>query len=200
MRLKFVLVVLSSLLLTACVSLSLASRVPNNTKQTAQQRERQLAKINHWQLRGAVAIKTSQKAFTASLSWQQLLGKCYRINIMGPLSVGATRLTGQPGRVILQQANSKPVQASSPEQLLKRELGWSLPVSNLYYWVRGLPAPGYVQMRRFDRYGHLQSLSQQGWSIQYLRYTGVGRYDLPSKMVMRHQGVSVKLVISNWQI
>lgn len=200
MLLKRLMLVMVLVLLSGCVSMRAATQAPNNTKQTAQQTEQRLSQINHWQLRGAIAVKTPKKAFTASISWQQKLGKRYLINIMGPLSVGATRLSGRPGLVVLQQANAKPIQASSPEQLLQQNAGWSLPVSNLYYWIRGLPAPGAVQAKQFDRYGHLKTLQQQGWSIQYLRYTGVGRYDLPSKLEMRRQGVFVKLIVSSWQL
>ena len=76
----------------------------------------------------------------AGLFWLQRQDY-YDIRLSGPLGRGAARLTGRPGQVSLEVANQGRYEASSPEELLGEQLGWSLPVSHLVWWVRGLPAP-----------------------------------------------------------
>ena len=43
---------------------------------------------------------------------------------------------------MLQTSDGKRYNAASPEQLLAEQWGFHLPVSNMKYWVRGLPVPG----------------------------------------------------------
>lgn len=162
-------------------------------------RQKQLRTIQHWQLNGAIAIKTAQQGQTASLSWQQLSRQNYHISLYGPLGAGRVTLTGHKDGVRL-LANNKLYQAKTPEALMQEMLGWQLPVGNLYYWVRGLPAPSLQAQVRFDSYHHLSRLQQQGWTVTYQRYTGVGHFDLPSLLTLQRQDLTVKIVISQWQL
>ena len=87
-----------------------------------------------------------------------------------------------------------------PKFSLVKETGWNLPVSDLAYWIRGLPAPGSEAVKHFDQFHHLIELDQKGWRIQYLRYSNVNQIDLPTKIFMNYPRMSVKIVINSWQI
>ena len=82
---------------------------------------------------------------------------------------------------------------------MQQQLGWRLPLSNLFYWMRGLPAPGNYQAD-FDRYGHLTLLSQMGWQVHYANYVSVGSVDLPQILELTQAELYVKIVIKRWKI
>jgi|GEM_PF-167116 len=186
-------------LLTACATTQPASKPANNQTMTWQQRQHQLARVHTWRLSGALAMRLPHRAFSASLNWQQKSSRNYLINLFGPLGVGAVRITGTSRLVTLKESNGKTYQARSAQTLMQKNLGWAIPVNNLYFWVRGLPAPGASSHLTFDRYHHLTQLRQSGWRIRFSSYTAKGSYDLPNKIQFSSHNLSGTLIISRWQ-
>lgn len=168
------------------------------------QRQGQLSSIKSWHISGELGGQLLQqqkpKAFSASVIWQQQ-GPDYHISIFGPLGADMTKLNGNGTQATLLTSNHHAITGQNPEQLLEAKLGWTLPVSNLYYWVRGIPAPNIASSPTFDAYHRLITLRQQGWQIHYMRYTGVNnRYDLPSKIFISRPGLKLRLIISQWKL
>ncbi|MBV8801368.1 MAG: outer membrane lipoprotein LolB [Gammaproteobacteria bacterium] len=159
-----------------------------------------LSNIQDWDLNALIAIRAnaSHAATSANMNWKQSK-KNYDILLFGPLGTGAVKLAGQPGYVALETADGKKFNAATPEALLLQQSGWNLPVSNLFYWIRGLPVPKIPAQKSFDSYHRLSELSQQGWTIQYLRYKNIGAIDVPDKMILANSDVNVKIIIKNWQ-
>jgi outer membrane lipoprotein LolB len=157
------------------------------------------AALKHWNLSAKIGIRNQHEAVSANLHWQQQ-GKNYHITLMGPLGSGTYELTGQPGKVELAVSDGKHFQATSPEDILAQQSGWQVPVSNLYYWVRGLPVPNSPAQKNFDSSNRLTQLQQQGWNIHYLSYTSVNRMDVPNKIFLEKPPLSVKIAISQWVI
>lgn len=193
-----------SIFLTACTSMP-AKQGPLNQKLTWPQREAQLNQIEAWTVHGAIGgaaltANNQPQSFSASVVWEQNKNH-FDMHLFGPLGVGMTQLIGTATNLTLITSKGQRIQANDPETLLQQELNWSLPVSNLIYWVRGLPAPNMPAEKQFDQYHHVTELKQQGWTIDYLHYTAVnGRYDLPSKIVMQRPNLALRLVISAWQL
>jgi len=198
-KLNTVLTALSiALLLTACTTKP-APEAADNAQLSWAERQTQLKKIDRWNLQGAVAIKTAEnKGGNASVSWRQL-STDYTLYLFGPLGMGKIQITGNAQSVSLQRG-SQHYTAHSAEQLLYTQMGWTLPVSELYYWIRGLPSPHYSAKTTFDNFNHLINLEQKGWIIEYQQYTGVDGVDLPTRMSLTHPQLRVKLVVSEWQI
>jgi len=191
---------LFTLALSACSTLPKPQQISTTTPSINwSQRQAKLAAIKYFQIDGAVAIKTPQKAFSANLHWQQMSAQNYIVNLFGPLGMGAVTIKGQPGLVTLQDSQQI-YQAASPEQLLENNMDWELPITNLYYWVRGLPAPGLQAKIQLDKANHLILLQQQGWTITYLAYTQVSYLELPSKILLSNHYLSVRVVIGMWQL
>lgn len=161
------------------------------------QRQHALNRITDWDIDGAFSIRQPNKTTIASFDWTQK-EKNYRIRIHSSLDLYGVNITGRPGLVMLWRAQNDHFTARSPEQLMQQQLGWRLPVSNLYYWMRGLPAPGNYQAQ-FDNYGHLSTLTQQGWQIQYAQYLSVRNVDLPQMLDLTNQDLGVKIVIKQWK-
>ena len=151
------------------------------------------AHLWHWKAQGRIAFANEKNSHSASLDWQQE-GYAYQLQILGPLGQGSARLEGEPFKVTLTTSNGQQVAASSPEQLLAEHLEWELPLSNMVYWIRGLAAPGKViQINQ-------QTLIQNGWKVEWRRFTQVDNYQLPSLLVAEKGALSFRLAINQWQI
>lgn len=163
------------------------------------ERSLELAEIKSWVIDGSILIKTPKKAESASVDWQQV-DDTYTIELYGPLGIGGASIKGGKGTVTMVQGNGTVLTAATPEILVKKALDWDLPISNLYYWIRGIPAPLPYTNLELDQYQHLVSMEQQGWSIQYLQYSGVENEDLPTLLILKRDNLIVKIVVTQWDI
>lgn len=198
MRLKLLLCILSLLSLTACTTLNLPSAQTQFQPKPWTVRRAELEKIQQWQIAGAFSVQYNQKSNIASYSWQQT-GANYQILIQSSLNLYNLKIAGQPGHVTLWEANKKTVTANSAQTLLQQRLGWSLPITNLTYWVRGLPAPGQ-QHAQFDQFGHLTETQQSGWQVTLSNYATIHSVDLPRTLNIEGHGLRIKIAIKNWRI
>lgn len=185
--------------LTGCVSLKLpATGKTEFTKKSSQTRATQLQQIKKWDIDGAFSIQYNKKSELANYTWQQTYSK-YLINISSALNLYTISINGRPGHAYLKESKHKPLSARSPESLLQKRLGWSIPISSLKYWVRGLPANS-AGSKSYDKYGHLTYLSQQGFVVYFSNYTNVGKYDLPRILKISGHGLKIKLAIKHWSL
>lgn len=152
-----------------------------------------------WDLSGAMAARSKNKAWTASINWLQRGAGTYQIRLFGPLGSGAI-LIEKKGSLITFRDGPKSSSSTNAEALLSQQTGIRLPVNNLYYWVRGIPAPGAVQSVKRDGSNRLQVLKQAGYTIEYLGYANIGASALPSQIRLQGNGVFIKLAIKRWKI
>lgn len=123
----------------------------------------------------------------------------YQIRLSGPLGSGTVMISRSGGAVTLRDG-PKTVTSANAESLLKQQTGIRLPVTNLYYWIRGIPAPGAVQGEKRDPAGHLTLLKQGGYTIQYLQYTSTAGTLLPTNVKLQGNGIFIKFIIKNWRV
>jgi outer membrane lipoprotein LolB len=200
MRLKHLILLVFPVIawLNGCTTLS--SQVPaGNQTVSWEERSKELASITNWELKAAVGIHAGQSAESGSLQWTQNGGE-YSLLMFGPLGANTFLLTGTPEQVELTTPQGKKLYAQSADVLLAKETGWNLPVSDLAYWIRGLPAPGSPAKKQLDAFNHITLLQQKGWKIQYLRYSSTNQIDLPTKILLEYPHLNVKIVINNWAI
>lgn len=176
-----------------------ALNVPQQAGVTDKTKSKASTAISSWEISGAMAARSKEKGWSAALNWLQQGPNQYQIRLMGPLG-GGTVLVEKSGSTVTYVDGPKRVSSSNADELLQRETGIRLPVHNLYYWVRGLPAPGAVQSSSNDNSGHLTSLTQSGYTIHYTNYTSVNNYDLPTRIQLQGKGVVIKLVVKHWRV
>lgn len=184
-------------LLSACTTLSTppaapGEKIPLKTRQTS------LNQIQNWQINGKLAVRTQRDAGSATVDWVQRQNS-YTISLIGPMGTNSFKLTGRPGRVVLNTSDGKQLTASSPEDLLAQAWGYHLPVSNMKYWIRGLPVPGSMSNPHYDTYNRLTSLQQQGWNVQFLSYMTSNGMDVPSRISLSSPAMQVKIVVYQWK-
>ena len=166
--------------------------------------QRQLQAIGDWQLTGKLGIRTADDSGSASVKWVQQTAH-YQINLSGPLGQKSMIITGTPEKVRLEQTGEPAQEARTAEALIKKSVGWTLPVTQLAYWVRGVPAPKLrITRLQQNENGLLDQLAQGDWKITYSNYrdqTFNGAIlPLPGKITAEYQDVRLVLVIRTWQL
>ena len=195
---------LAVLLLAEFLMIGCASQRGLTPPANLQAHQAQLEAIHSWQISGKLGIRSPAENGSASLKWQQQPGH-YQINLSGPLGHKRLQISGNPKQVTLTQAGQAPLSAKSAEALIKKAAGWTLPVAQLNYWVRGLPAPkAPITALNLSPEGLISELQQAGWTIHYSNYQNhahpSGTLALPGKIQAQHRDLRLTLVIRAWQL
>ncbi|HWV15093.1 MAG TPA: lipoprotein insertase outer membrane protein LolB [Cellvibrio sp.] len=187
-------------LLSGCAQQPQKVQPPLNKEDWAKRQE-QILNIRHWQATGKLGVKVPNDGGSASINWQQH-NSDYQIDLNGPLGLGKMTINGKPDEVSLIQGGKPPQSARTAEELLLKNTGWRIPVAQLAYWVRGLPAPkAKVTDYAFNEQGGLSELQQAGWKISYGDYLQTSaNIPLPGRITAEFNEVRLTLVIREWQI
>ena len=148
--------------------------------------------LEQWQLSGKLGIRGEDISESAYLNWQQC-GDEFSIRLSGPLGNSAAHLSGNSDQVLLETGEGS-YRAPSAEQLVYQQLGWQLPVSQLTYWVRGVPAPNIAVVE------NSQGFIQTNWQLRYPKSRQVGEYLLPTKVIAENPQLKTTLIIKSWQL
>lgn len=198
MKIHFVLIALLSLFLSACVNKLPLKSVEFKAHQAA------LMPITQWKMTGKLGIKTPTESGSANIQWQQE-SAAYQIQLHGPLGQKSIVIIGDLQEVTLKEKGKPIIKARSPEALIKKSTGWNLPLTQLNYWVRGLPAPKTkIKQITPNATGLIAQLEQSGWVIDYLSYHQIQYQNqliyLPKKIVATHGDIRLTLVIREWTL
>lgn len=150
--------------------------------------------IERFALKGRIGLRGSG---SASIRWNQA-GDYYRIVLFGPFGSGRIEIEGDPKQAAWRDQNGNFASTREPEAFLQEKLGWSLPITSLRFWVRGLPAPD-DSIERFEvEKGQLRSLKQNGWLLRLDRYQTVGDVELPGRLVLENNQQKLLLLVGEW--
>ena len=194
----FFFVFATALLINGCTTLRLLSQ-PTSTYQTQnwQQHCQALSHISRWSINGAFSIQKPGKTVIAVYDWQQQ-ARNYHIHVHSSLDIYSVNISGRFSTALLWRSPQERYIARAPEEFTRAQLEWQLPISNLYYWIRGIPAPGAYRAN-FHPYGHLITLQQNGWYIRFSQYTHIGPVDLPRVLQLNSGQLTVKIIITHWK-
>ncbi|MDP1929926.1 MAG: lipoprotein insertase outer membrane protein LolB [Gammaproteobacteria bacterium] len=190
------LILVLPLTLAACVG---PARMDAPVNDDWRERSEVLEALTLWEFTGRIGVRDDRESHSSRIRWRQR-GEEYTINLWGTLNAGATEISGVPGHVVLLQEGETPLTADSPEQLVYEQLGYELPVSQLSYWIKGIPAPGESSAPAFNAENHLVSLEQSGWQVQYLGYTNYETESLPTRIRMEKAPLRLDFVRLDWTL
>ncbi|USE35146.1 lipoprotein insertase outer membrane protein LolB [Endozoicomonas sp. SCSIO W0465] len=196
-----ILLVLSFLILSGCASRTVdsGSQVSDEEKEQRWQRHQErLGQIKSWEMTGRLNMRVPGQSGTMSLDWRQR-GDEYMLFLDGPLGVSVASVSGNRQGVSV-TASDETRYGPSPEMLLYSLTGWQFPVSNLRYWIRGLPAPGSNALIQLNNLGYPEKIEQQGWMVVYQKYGLGSSQRLPAQLIVSRGNVQLSLVINNWQL
>ena len=175
---------------------------PVSAEAAWQQRQENFARMSSWRLQGKVGMQFRDQSASFNLSWLQTGKDQYEMNIKHPLTGSIMAyLKGNRSDVTL-QANGKTYRDASAERLLQAQLGVSLPLEGMKYWVRGVPSPDSpVEQVKLDTLGRPEVLQQSGWVIEYSGWQGNDWKALPDKISLSRapDNTKVKVIAKDWQ-
>lgn len=187
-------------LLSACVSVR--PRVDSMVAQANQsQRDQSVEAQTRFHLRGRIAIKNARDGGSGRFDWRQD-GDQINFELSAPLSNQTWRLEGGPGNYTLTDSKGKPQHSDDARALIYAASGWTIPMQELRFWVRGARAESTdssdAPELSFDASGRLSTLKQNGWTVSYERYSDASNSALPVKLRAFKDDAQVKVIVQSW--
>ena len=157
-------------------------------------------RFNHWNLYGRAAIFVNDEVHNIGLKWDRN-PETFEMILEAPFGQGVFRLQSNQKLVNLTLPDGQVVYGDDAEDALVKVVGWSIPVSGLEFWIRGIPQKDGEVNYDLNGDGRLKSLLQNGWRINYLDYfePQSPARGLPRKMYLKRDDLAIKIVIERWQ-
>ena len=158
----------------------------------------QLQELDSWELRGRVNVRYDNESHTPRIIWLQQ-NVDYNIRLWGTFNAGATEIVGRPGFVTMEN-DGQTLSANSPEDLILEQLGYELPVSQLNYWIKGLPAPDSEAQLLFNELNQLTTIQQADWTINLSDMRQYGALNLPRRVELTRprNDIRLRFIGLNW--
>jgi outer membrane lipoprotein LolB len=159
---------------------------------------------DEFSLRGKVAVRDGEERFSASILWLQR-GNSFEIDLWGPLGQGRVQLVKNGEQLVLRNGQGETLTEGDAETVMRRHLGWSLPIDVLPAWVQGrtLAEVASEELIYGDK-GELMTFRQLDWRVRldhYRTLEGVaGSRYLPGRITAEKDTARLRLVITEWQI
>ena len=159
------------------------------------------AEVTQWNLYARAALRLEGESYNLGIRWQRQENGRFTMLLDAHFGQGVLRIDALgPEEFRLRLSDGQLFVNNTVEALMDDVVGWSLPISGLDYWIRGLPFPGDDYRHRLDSTGRAKSIRQAGWDIVYLDYFAeVGEPPLPRRLILASEEVTLKLVIERWQ-
>jgi outer membrane lipoprotein LolB len=93
----------------------------------------------------------------------QVAGTQQVLDLATPLGTTVARIESSPGSATATGPQLQPVSGPNADELLRRVLGWRLPVAGLADWLEGRPDP--ARPARVAHDGARATILQDGWTI-----------------------------------
>ena len=162
-------------------------------------RRAELQSLDDWSLKGRVAVAAGANGFSGGIAWRQQQSRA-DIELSGPMGGKALAIEVDGERFAVTDREGALIEGAEARDYVETQIGASLPVAELRYWLLGVPAPGLEYRETPAPDGSLQALEQAQWQVRYLRYAPSGPYALPSRIEMTTTGLRLKLSIAGWQL
>ncbi|KXF79850.1 lipoprotein insertase outer membrane protein LolB [Enterovibrio coralii] len=161
-----------------------------------------LSNIKDFTVKGKVAFISPEQRVSANFIWQQE-GDTLSLRLTNFLGATLLKLDATPERAVLVDNDGKRYVGGNADLLLRSLTGVALPVEDMMYWIKGLPAADNdYQLGADNRLATLSEnaldSNQPGWQLDYTGYDANTDSLLPSKIKMTQNDQKVNLVISQW--
>ncbi|HEV2538829.1 MAG TPA: lipoprotein insertase outer membrane protein LolB [Frateuria sp.] len=189
----------AGLLLAACAPVPVRKPADQAALAAQAARERQLAGVEGWTLEGHLAVSDGHDGGSGTLTWTQN-GERYDFDLRAPITGKSFRLSGGPDGAVLEGVEGGPLRGPDAETLMRRALGWEVPLRELRAWVLGLRAPGGAAELSFGEHELPALLQQDGWAVDYRAWDLSRQPPLPQKVFASQPPYKVKLSIDSFRL
>lgn len=147
--------------------------------------------LDNWGIKGRLALFGAADSWTASIDWRHKPGDDL-LKLSGPLGQGGLIIALFGDCITVSYAVDQSETSCQVDELIQKYLGVRVPVSNLSYWVLGLPAPDQSFQMQPD--GFIQA----GWHVAFLKNVEIDGRQLPKKIFISKDQSKLKLLIDHW--
>ena len=141
-----------------------------------------------WEVRGKLGVRSPERAGNLGFHWRQE-GDRFTIRFLGPLGVNVGEVSGTAEFATARfdgELREGPI-----NELLLEELGGTLPLSYLYWWIRAAPDPASPAERLPSGF------RQAGWQI----VATPGDAGLPRRLdISQGEAMKLRLAALRWQL
>ncbi len=158
-----------------------------------------------------MGIKTEDTAQSVQLLWKQN-GRDFEIILTAPLGAGSAKIEGSDAFLVMYEGK-KTHYAETPEALFSKLFGWEVPISNIFWWIKGSPTPNFpTEDIIWNEKGQLEKFSQQEWHIELSNYkqlptqqklnsqTFNSQKQFPHKIIVEQADKKLTLIVQDWQV
>ena len=156
-----------------------------------------LSKLNHWQVKARVAIKTPEENVSATLDWEKK-AEDFDFHIYGMFGATYAHLIQQGNQATLKLPEDQVFYHNDAEQLLYQSLGWDFPVDALSFWIKGLPSGKSGEALTRDVEDNLSVVVYGDWRVTFSRYQTYSGHLMPKMIKAVHPQLSLKVVVKDW--
>jgi outer membrane lipoprotein LolB len=158
--------------------------------------------LDRWQARGRLGVSGPENGGSGSFEWQQR-GDRSEVEIHGPVGIGGVHLEmrGDAPRpdLKLKTSDGRVLESDAAWSELEARLGAPVPAGSLRFWMLGLAAPGEHLWHEENQAG-IVSLEQDGWRIDYQRYTDEPGVRVPVRISATSGDARVRIVVDRWRL
>lgn len=152
-----------------------------------------VSQLQHWSAVGRIGITGVAQPGSGAFRWRQQ-NDVSQINLHGPLGTGSVNVLLNDS-LHLTLGNGAHYDGEAALDVLSAQLGTAIPVRQMSYWLRGIPAPGEYRWLDVNKV-----LQQNGWHIEYGELETVDGLPLPKKITAISDEVRIRVVITQWQL
>lgn len=183
-----------------CATLILSGCVTREVRIEGPAAVQSASELRQWSLQGRMAVASSVQSGSGSFTWTQRDADS-TVQLRGPVGVGSLMLSLQNEVPHITTSDGQQYDAQEALSELQARLGAPIPIAQLRYWLRGLPAPGKYQWLSSTP----KVLQQDGWRIEYNEMAQHGALQLPTRLSATQVDASgaelrIRVVIEHWQL
>ena len=150
-----------------------------------------------FEMRGKLAAAVDGRGYNARLRWAQHT-TTFNIMLSGPVGIGQTEVFGHPGVARVRQSSGEQIY-DDPAEAMSAAFGFRAPLSELRFWIVGVPAPGPGFTEHAPPAEASRLFEQSGWRVLVRELTQTSAGVLPRRVVLTRDDTRLRLVISHWQ-
>ncbi len=188
-------------LLSGCSIFDSRDESTNTTQYNWEQARLKLQKQTHWSLIGKIGVRTPEDSLTAAINQWVQSEDSFEIDLSSTFfGLGASKLKGNSQFLTLMEAGEEPVSSNQPNTLIEATLGFPLPLTQLTYWIKGLPSPNHTFQIEFNQQGLPASIKQNHWQLYFSKYHFEQGIPLPGKIKLERKDTRIILAIKKWTL
>jgi len=157
-----------------------------------------LARVENYSLSGRLAVAAREQGFSGALRYQQQARRA-ELAIDGPMGMGGARVTLDGEDLAISTSRGEVLDGAAARAELEQRLGFMLPLSELRWWLLGIPAPGEVTLQQDAGSGEIRGFQQHGWQVNVESRSPAMGFALPRKLTATRDGARLRLLVESWQ-